>query len=703
MSISTTGIHLNTGRRWIDASVELISSMRFAISLLTLVAIASVIGTVVKQNEQPIGYVNKFGPFWAEVFQSLGIHSIYNAPWFIVIMAFLVISTSLCVSRNTPEMLREMRDFKDKVAQRGLINRFAAFAHKGDVAAALPVADAQSKFAQLLLANGYTAKVEQTGSGAVQFAAKKGTGNRLGYILAHLSIVMVCIGGLLDSDVPLRVQGFFAGKEPIRTNMLLAEVPASGKMNASNPSFRGNVLVPEGTSVQHALLNYKDGTLVQQLPFEIALKKFIVEYYSTGQPKLFASDVVVTDPDTGKSFEHTIKVNEPLIYKGVAVYQSSFEDGGSELELKGIGLTGNQDQRFDLAGTVGGKRELQSDQGRKYAVEFTGFRPINVENIKTNLAASEDNQKRFQEHVSSVAGSAAAKESKNFRNVGPSVQYILRDAAGQGREYQVYMLPVQLDGSSVYLVGMRETPGEQFKYVRIPADAEGSKDDWLRLRAALNDPVLRAQAAERYAQRSAPDDASATLRGQLRESAQRALDLFVNDGSQAGYSAVAQFIEKTVPKEEQERAADVVVKVLAGSSYELLSLARERAGLKPVAGDGATAQFLQDSLNAYSDMFFLNAPVLLTLTNFKHVQASGLQVARTPGKNIVYLGSLFLVLGVFAMFYVRERRLWAVVEPEGDGQARIRFAVQARKRTLDFEQEFAKLKRDVQALGGQNA
>jgi cytochrome c biogenesis protein len=702
MTASTTGIHLNTGRRWLDASVELISSMRFAISLLTLVAIASVIGTVVKQNEQPIGYVNKFGPFWAEVFQGLGIHSIYNAPWFIVIMTFLVISTSLCVVRNAPGMLKEMRDFKDKVAQRGLHNRFAAFAHKGEVTTALSTSAAQEQFTQLLLANGYTAKVETAPSGAVQFSAKKGTVNRWGYILAHTSIVMVCVGGLLDSDVPLRMQAFFAGKEPIRSNMLLAEVPASGKMGASNPSFRGNVLIPEGSSVQHAILNYKDGSLVQQLPFEIALKKFIIEYYSTGQPRLFASELTITDPATGKSFEHTIKVNEPLIYKGVAVYQSSFEDGGSELTLQGINLAGNRNQRFELAGTVGGKRELSSDTGRKYTVEFTGFRPINVENIKDTLASAEQNEKRFQEHVSNVAGSAAAKEAKNFRNVGPSVQYILRDAAGQAREYHIYMLPAQLDGSNVFLVGMRETPGEQFKYVRIPADAEGSKDDWLRLRAALNDPTLRAQAAQRYAQKSAPDDANNALRNQLQESAQRALDLFVNDGSKAGYSAVADFIESTVPQAEQERAAGVIIKVLSGATYELLSLARERDNLKPPPGDGATGQFLQEALTAYSDMFFLQAPVLLTLTNFKHIQASGLQVARTPGKNIVYLGSLLLVLGVFAMFYVRERRLWAVVQETGAGQAQIHFAVQARKRTLDFEQEFAKLKADVQALSIQN-
>ena len=40
------------------------------------------------------------------------------------------------------------------------------------------------------------------------------------------------------------------------------------------------------------------------------------------------------------------------------------------------------------------------------------------------------------------------------------------------------------------------------------------------------------------------------------------------------------------------------------------------------------------------------------------MQASVFQLTRAPGKKVVYLGSLLLVLGIFSMFYVRERRLW---------------------------------------------
>ena len=73
MTVTTQGIQLRTGSRTVRAAVELLSSMRFAISLLTVICIASVIGTVVKQHEPINNYINQFGPFWADVFASAGL------------------------------------------------------------------------------------------------------------------------------------------------------------------------------------------------------------------------------------------------------------------------------------------------------------------------------------------------------------------------------------------------------------------------------------------------------------------------------------------------------------------------------------------------------------------------------------------------------------------------------------------------------
>ena len=89
------------------------------------------------------------------------------------------------------------------------------------------------------------------------------------------------------------------------------------------------------------------------------------------------------------------------------------------------------------------------------------------------------------------------------------------------------------------------------------------------------------------------------------------------------------------------------------------------------------------------------APVYLQLDDFTEVKASVLQLTRSPGKNVVYFGCVLLVLGVFAMFYIRERRVWIWVRdvpgnPEAGAEALM--AMSTQRKTLDFEKEFEALK-----------
>ena len=70
----------------------------------------------------------------------------------------------------------------------------------------------------------------------------------------------------------------------------------------------------------------------------------------------------------------------------------------------------------------------------------------------------------------------------DFQNVGPSITYRLRDAAGQAREFHNFMLPIDLDGRRVFVLGVRETEAEDFRYLRIPADDNDSVAEWMRLR-----------------------------------------------------------------------------------------------------------------------------------------------------------------------------------------------------------------------------
>ena len=79
------------------------------------------------------------------------------------------------------------------------------------------------------------------------------------------------------------------------------------------------------------------------------------------------------------------------------------------------------------------------------------------------------------------------------------------------------------------------------------------------------------------------------------------------------------------------------------------------------------------------------------LEEFSEVKASVLQLTRSPGKGIVYLGCLLLVAGVFAMFYIRERRMWVWVRDTDEG-AHALMAMSTQRKTLDFEREFDDLK-----------
>ncbi|MBB3222827.1 cytochrome c biogenesis protein ResB [Pseudoduganella umbonata] len=692
---STTGIRLNTRRQAFNEAIELLSSMRFAIALLVMIAISAIIGTIMQQNQPTPNYVNQFGPFWFEVFGKLGLYAVYSAWWFLLMMAILVVSTSLCILRNGPKMVKDMRSWRENVREQSLRN----FHHKAEWQSPLPAGDLAGQMAQRLVHAGYQAKVVEK-DGGLLVAAKRGAANKFGYIFAHSAIVIICVGGLLDSDIPIRVQEWAFGKTPFTGDGLIAAIPEQHRLGVSNPTFRGNTAIPEGQASSSAVLTRADGVLIQDLPFTIQLKKFTIDFYSTGMPKLFASDVVVRDNATGETQTATIEVNKPFIWKGLAVYQASFEDGGSKLKLTGFPMQGTKSGQFPLDGVVGNTTKLDD----AHTIEWADFRPFNVENTANQdvraVTQSEKLGSAFARGLDKHLGSAAKNaNNKDLKNVGPSVQYKVRDSTGQAREYQNYMQPVTLEGVPMFLSGVRANPGDPFSYLRIPADDEHSVRDWMRLRAALHDPALRERAANSYAGRMSPGSSKGdsgkndTVQAQLALSALKSLEIFAGDKEAGGYMSVSRFLEK-VPQAEQEKAADIFMKILNGTLWELWNAARERDGLAAIAPDEAHARWLQLAMNGLSDSFFYGAPVYLQLDEFEQVKASVFQVTRSPGKSVVYLGCLFLVLGVFAMFYIRERRLWIWIRGQDDG-AHALMAMSTQRRTLDFDREFDELKQKL--------
>lgn len=626
--------------------------MRFAVSLLTVLGIASIIGTVLKQNEPYANYVVEFGQFWFGVFEGLGLYDVYHAAWFLLILLFLVLSTSLCILRNTPGMLRELRSFREHAQEASL----RAFAHQAEFATVRPLEDNLTRLQAFLTAHGYRFRQRAHASGSVLLAAKIGSMQRIGYILTHAAIVIICLGGLMDGNVPFKLQELWGGKKIETRDIPESEVPAVSRLSVANLSFRANLQLPEGAQANTAFVRMRDGYLVQELPFALALERFRIEHYPTGQPKSFESDVEIVDPDLKTPLKATIRVNHPLTYKGITIYQSDFQDGGSALKFNAWPLRGGAAKPLPLQGKVFESLVL-GEGAQALTLELNDFRFFNILTLESGAKAKP-------------------------HNVGPSVSFKLRDAQGQAREYLNYMQPLLLDGRRYFVSGMRAAQNQDFRYLRIPADADDSIDDYMRLRAALFDPALAPRIAQRMAASALSREAAQQdLKQRFEESVAHLLGAF----AQGGYTRIAEFIEQSVPKDEREKAAQTYIKIINNAAFEALVMAREQAGKSTPKPDEATLGFVHESLNSMSDLFFYETPFYLQLTDFQQRQASGFQLTRSPGKNVVYAGSLLLVLGIFAMIYLRERRIWLWVKPQS-----VLFAMAAGRKSRDFEIEFSR-------------
>lgn len=684
---------------------ELLSSMRFAIALLTVICIASVIGTVIQQHESPVSYVNQFGPFWSELFLALKLNAVYSAWWFLLILAFLVVSTTLCVMRHTPKYLADMRNYKENIREQSL----KAFGHKAEahLSDGNPEANAH-RIGEQLVQRGWKVRLQERprpeGKGWM-VAAKIGSANKIGYIAAHSAIVLICLGGLLDGDLFVRALTWLGGKSVYTGGGLVSEVKAEHRLPSNNPTFRGNLLVTEGTRSATAILSQSDGVLLQELPFAVELKRFIVEYYSTGMPKLFASDIVIHDLASDEQIEARVEVNHPVVYKGVHIYQSSFDDGGSEVTLKALPLDGGS-RSFEISGRIGTSANITNGNER-YTLEYTNLNLINVENLADARRGPVDVRRVDLRQMLDDRLGAADKTAteRQLRNIGPSVTYKLRDEAGQAREFHNYMVPVDMgDATSVFLLGVRDTQAESFRYLRVPEDEKGSMEGFVHLRSALLDAQQRELAIQRYVLKATGfQPGQAEIADQLALSATRVLDLFWQkqdfDGLElAGLQAVSRFIEQAVPEAERERAAEVLLRILNGTLFELNQQVRQQHGKAPLdEAEEQTRRFMTQSVLALADAPFYPAPLVFQLDSFEHVQASVFQVARAPGKYVVYLGCLLLIIGVFAMLYVRERRLWVWLSPDGDS-SQARMALSANRKTLAADQEFEQLKTQLLSL-----
>lgn len=643
-----------------------LGTMELAITLLITLAIASVIGTVLQQNQPYPDYIIKFGPFWFEVFESLGLYDVYSALWFLTILTLLVISTSVCVIRHAPSMFKDMFNLRTNVQLKSL----RSMRHRADWIENSEPKIAADRLQSLFKQKGFRTRLTEKGDDLL-VSAMRGGMNRLGYILTHVAIIVICVGGLMDSNLPLKLAEW-QGRLKIETqNIPLSQIPQESRLPVGAQAFRGSVSIPEGSASEVVYLPMKDGYLVQKLPFTIAVDAFRIEHYATGQPKSFESDLKLYDPELAEPITTTISVNHPLIHKGYAIYQASFGDGGSELTLDAWPLFAQQGDAVTVETKVFETREMYWGE-QKMQLEMTDFRPFNI-----NPDPTED-------------------DPKNVRNYGPSIQFKLRRDTGEALEYENYMYPVEREGREFYLSGVRSSQAEEFGYLHIPADENGELEGFIRFLQNLNDEQQVQQVAtemknETLVSLQTEDDV--VLGASLQKTLVTLVDMFIR----GGFGEVRDFIAQTLPEAERETLAPAYLAMLREMLGRIYFGGLNLAADETV--DESHLLFMQDAIDAVGSLPRYGSPVFLALQDFTHIESTGLQIARSPGKSVVYLGCAFLVAGVFLLFYLPQRRFWLWLKRDKQ-QTQVYLAGMSNRNPREFDSLFEQTRTQIQPQQG---
>ena len=160
---------------------KFISSMRFAILLLVLLAVACSVSSLVTQNRSYSWYAERYSERTAAVIVALGLDDAFHSAWFIAITAFLCLNLLLCNLLRLPRLIKRTRAEGDAAL---------ALGGEGDVSVA-GVGDPGAVFARLRMPRPAAAR---TGDGRQALFASKHRAGLWGAWVCHLGILLLILG-----------------------------------------------------------------------------------------------------------------------------------------------------------------------------------------------------------------------------------------------------------------------------------------------------------------------------------------------------------------------------------------------------------------------------------------------------------------------------------------------------------------------------
>lgn len=275
---------MNTNKpSFFDHVWEFFCSLKLAIVTLILLAITSIIGTVIQQNANPQDLVQEYGETVYRIFSALDFFDMYHSWWFLTLLTVFAINLICCSIKRLPRILKLVRNPNltppDKF--------FKTMTTGGEVTSSATPEVVRDKLVSYL-GKRFSKPLVTVEGDKIHLFSQKMSWARFGVYVVHCSILVIFLGAIM---------GVAWG-------------------------YKAYVNVPEGSSTDKVWPRGSDQPI--ELGFTVRCDRFNVEFYQNSmRPREFVSDLVILEG--GKEIESkTIEVNDPLTYKGITFYQSSY-------------------------------------------------------------------------------------------------------------------------------------------------------------------------------------------------------------------------------------------------------------------------------------------------------------------------------------------------------------------------------------------
>lgn len=295
-----------------DKIWKFFSSVKLAVVLLIILAVVSVIGTVIQQNQAPEEYLREYSLETVQLFEALGFFDLYHTWWFVLILLLFTANLTICTLERFPGVWKAVNAPLRQLEEDG----FKALPFRKELAIKGGADKAEAAVLKALGGRRYRHLLTKE-QGTTQIASQKGAYTRLGYIVTHISIILIFAGALTGA--------FFGFKAFLN----LPEGEANGYVYLRNEPLWDKIMAGLGVSKSPVIQDPRGGMPAMPLGFYVRCDDFEVDYYTkagrpTGMPSEYWSILSVYDRNEQKVLDKRIRVNDPLTYRGITFYQSSY-------------------------------------------------------------------------------------------------------------------------------------------------------------------------------------------------------------------------------------------------------------------------------------------------------------------------------------------------------------------------------------------